>query len=103
MALTERKRRSAFRRQLDRRDGASAPSAVDSERIRRVFIVGCGHSGTSLLLRTIVNMRGIYCIPKETYIFEKERSYIENAIQSWDRKAKEGNFTHWAEKTPKVG
>ena len=104
IVLQEKKSITALGKQLNRRYGASTTSAAaDSEKIHRVFVVGCGHSGTSLLLRTLANMRGVYCIPRETNIFNKPRISTIRAIQTWDQQAKGGNFTHWAEKTPRVG
>jgi len=73
--------------------------------IRRFFVVGCGHSGTSLLLRTIGNMPLVRCIQRETAIFHKKNvgdAKIETVLAYWDRIARRGNFSAWVEKTPRV-
>lgn len=72
---------------------------------RRVFVVGCGHSGTSLLLRSIGNMPGVRCIQRETALFHKNTEgdeRLQNVLSDWDRIAKRGNFSTWVEKTPRV-
>ncbi|HEV3270781.1 MAG TPA: sulfotransferase [Candidatus Methylacidiphilales bacterium] len=73
-----------------------------------VFIVGCGHSGTSLLLAVLGSHSRICAIPEETRI---AYDYIANApvvsakaarlIRYFDLLAISENKSRWIEKTPK--
>jgi hypothetical protein len=80
-----------------------AASQVPSFLVQHVYILGCGHSGTSLLKRTIANLPGGYCIRGETRIFlnSKPLDFQEKRWVQWDAAARAGNFTFWVEKTPK--
>ncbi len=70
--------------------------------IQHIYVVGCGHSGTSLLQRVLTNLPGIYCIPSESNVHLLRTSDEERAkqIAGWDAAAAAGNFTCWLEKTP---
>lgn len=50
-------------------------------------------------------MPGVRCIEKETALFKKNEGH-DNALSEklirWDTLAKDGNFSAWVEKTPKV-
>lgn len=65
------------------------------------FIVGCGHSGTSLLLNILGSHSRIYAIPKETGFAYK------SAMRIWQKRLKFNMMTvlngksRWIEKTPK--
>ena len=77
----------------------------ENNSIRRIFVVGCGHSGTSLLFRSIGNMRGVRCLKKETALFIKNTEgdeRLKNVMADWDGMAQKGNFLAWVEKTPRV-
>jgi hypothetical protein len=87
--------------------GVTASGTKDSSNnnIRRIFVVGCGHSGTSLLFRSIGNMRGVRCLKKETALFIKNTEgdeRLRNVMADWDGMAQKGNFLAWVEKTPRV-
>ena len=62
-----------------------------------VFIVGCGHSGTTLLLRIIGSHPKIHPILEETYIFANGPW---RRIRAFDMEAYLGGFRRWVEKTP---
>lgn len=83
-----------------------------------IYIVGCGHSGTSFFLRTISNLPGVMCVPMETNLFLTESKQfihytassplnateiarVKATSQEWDTEAKAGKFSAWVEKTPK--
>lgn len=72
--------------------------------INRIFVVGCGHSGTSLLLRTIGNLPGVRCFSIETGLFLHNRpeKEIVETLAVWDKETSEAEFPAWVEKTPKV-
>jgi hypothetical protein len=80
-------------------------TSINNNSIRRIFVVGCGHSGTSLLFRSIGNMRGVRCLKKETALFIKNTEgdeRLRNVMADWDDMAQKGNFQAWVEKTPRV-
>lgn len=65
-----------------------------------IFIVGCGHSGTSLLLAIIGNHPHIYPIPKESGVFLKSDESIQNTMRQWDSVCQVEGKSRWVEKTP---
>lgn len=70
-----------------------------------VYVVGCGHSGTSVLFRSIGNLPGVRCIQQETRLFHRNTGgagRLRKVLAGWDDAAREGNFTAWVEKTPRV-
>lgn len=74
-----------------------------TQNITRVFVVGCGHSGTSLLLRTIGNFKGVMALNNETNVLGKfSGNLLKRKLSLWDELAERGNYSHWVEKTPKV-
>jgi hypothetical protein len=66
-----------------------------------IFIIGCGHSGTSLLRKIVGNHKDIYCIPNETSLFKKNDSCIKEELHKYDRYRKKENKKYICEKTPK--
>lgn len=74
------------------------------DQVQRVFVVGCGHSGTSLLLRTIGNFRNVRCLEKETSLFIRSftNHWIRKSLRKWDEEAVQGQYSIWVEKTPRV-
>lgn len=48
-----------------------------------VFIVGCGHSGTSILLSILSNDKMFYSIPIESYIFCNNQIYQGRMLRLW--------------------
>jgi hypothetical protein len=66
--------------------------------------VGCGHSGTSVIKRTVANLPGLGCIPKESQLFIRKAGRklgIAKKLAQWDAAAAAAGFTGWVEKTPK--
>jgi len=72
------------------------PIKVDSP----VFIVGCGHSGTSIMLAILGNHPHFYPITYESALFKQSESEIRNTMQEWDRECLEAGKKRWIEKTP---
>ena len=69
-----------------------------------MFVVGCGHSGTSLLKRTVANLPGLLCIPKESNLFMKKElsaEAVQQQVEAWDAAAAAGGFSGFVEKSPK--
>jgi Sulfotransferase family len=73
-----------------------------------IFIVGCGHSGTSLLLAILGTHSRIYAIPNETglaynYTSSKLHLITGATLLQWyfDCKAIQSGKMRWVEKTPK--
>jgi len=65
-----------------------------------IFIVGCGHSGTSLMLAILGNHPRINPIPKESALFLRTDTAIQKTMREWDAECKAQNKARWAEKTP---
>ena len=66
-----------------------------------VFIVGCGHSGTSILLAILDAHSRIYAVPYETKIAaQKSRKKFHRALKRFDRWAISVGKQRWVEKTP---
>lgn len=66
-----------------------------------IFIVDCGHSGNSLMLRILGNCPSIHPISEETNIFYKSSEEIKKAINDFDIFCLEANKKRFTEKTPK--
>ena len=65
-----------------------------------IFIVGCGHSGTSVLLK-ILNMHPhIHAIPFESRVFLKSVWKIHMARLFWYKNTVAAGKQRWVEKTP---
>ena len=65
------------------------------------FIVGCGHSGTWLLLAVLGMHSRIYAIPMETEVFFKtKKAEVETLIKQFDQQALLVDKNRWVEKTP---
>ena len=66
-----------------------------------IFIVGCGHSGTSLLLAILDSHSRIHAIPGETKIAIRDnRIKFKWALKRFDGLAIRAGKRRWAEKTP---
>jgi hypothetical protein len=64
-----------------------------------IFIVGCGHSGTSLLLAILGSHSKIYAVPYESSVaFSKTPASI---LKSFEQHAIAAGKPRWVEKTPK--
>lgn len=66
-----------------------------------VFIVGCGNSGTSILLSILGNHSKIYAIPDESYIFYDKIKNIFKLLSLWIYDTKSKNKSIILEKTPR--
>ena len=65
-----------------------------------VFIVGCGHSGTSILLSILSNSEIFYTIKSESYIFHKNKLNLAKELRLWVHNAYNKRKTSILEKTP---
>lgn len=75
---------------------APQPDQIDNP----IFIVGCGHSGTSLMLAILGNHPRINPIPKESALFLRTDAVIQKQMHAWDAECKAQGRARWAEKTP---
>ena len=75
---------------------APQPDQIDNP----IFIVGCGHSGTSLMLAILGNHPCINPIPKESALFLRTDAEIQKQMHAWDAECKAQGRARWAEKTP---
>ena len=64
-----------------------------------IFIVGCGHSGTSLLLRILGAHSRICALPFESMLAFQERP--ERLLKSFERLTIAEGKARWVEKTPR--
>ena len=67
------------------------------------FVVGCGHSGNTLIAARLGNMKEVFVIPRETKIFSPQNSLrdAQRIISGWDEAATERGMNWVIEKTPK--
>jgi tetratricopeptide (TPR) repeat protein len=65
-----------------------------------VFIVGCGHSGTSIMLALLGSHPSFYPIQKESAIFLKPDDVVQKSMFGWDDACVKKNRARWIEKTP---
>ncbi len=65
-----------------------------------VFIVGCGHSGTSVMIAIMGSHPNFYPIPKESALFLRTDDFINKTLSEWDVAARADGKTRWVEKTP---
>ncbi|MBL4663620.1 MAG: sulfotransferase [Flavobacteriaceae bacterium] len=73
---------------------------VNRGAVKPVFILGCGHSGTSILLSILDNHESIYAIQNETSLFYESKVNILAAVFSWHKKGKTLGKSYIVEKTP---
>tara|TARA_B100000925_G_C21991736_1_gene467153 strand:- start:8 stop:772 length:765 start_codon:yes stop_codon:yes gene_type:complete len=67
-----------------------------------IHIVGCGHSGTSLLASIIDSHSNIYMVPEETSMaWTDNRKWYNECKASFEKNAIAKNCLRWAEKTPR--
>ncbi len=64
-----------------------------------VFIVGCGYSGTSLLLAILGSHSRIYAVPFESNIANKPQRF-HVAMKEFDKSTVSAGKHRWVEKTP---
>jgi hypothetical protein len=67
-----------------------------------VFIVGCGHSGTSILLKTLGSHSRIFAVPHESmFAMRDNRPKANKKLKRFDRLAIAAGKRRWVEKTLK--
>lgn len=68
-----------------------------------IFVVGCGHSGTTLMASLISRHSAVLGIGDETGAFRPDcqSAYSVGAIDQWDTFTRQFAKTHFVEKTPK--
>lgn len=66
-----------------------------------IFVVGCGHSGTSIMLAMLDMHPNIYAVPDETRLLRKG-FFLKNLLKvlRWNKAALAAGKSRWAEKTP---
>ena len=72
----------------------------DLKNDRPIFIVGCGHSGTTLMLRILANHRDLYGVDYESKAFQGNYAKISKILE-WRKITRKNGKTRWVEKTPK--
>lgn len=65
-----------------------------------IFIVGCGHSGTSIMISILSNHPSLYPITYESGLFKRGESEIREIMLKWDKECIEAGKKRWIEKTP---
>lgn len=65
-----------------------------------IFIVGCPHSGTTLLLRIFATHKDVYAVNYESHAFGKGRKGL-NLMRSWLEERKKRRKSKILEKTPR--
>lgn len=66
------------------------------------FVVGCGHSGTSILLAILGAHPNIFPVPGETHVAVKgKKKKFKHALKKFNRMTIAAGKNRWAEKTPK--
>jgi tetratricopeptide (TPR) repeat protein len=77
------------------------PDEPDRMKINNpIFIVGCGHSGTSLMLAILGNHPNLYSIPYESAFLLKNELKHKETMYQWDRECIDAGKKRWVEKTP---
>lgn len=65
-----------------------------------VFVAGCGHSGTSLMIKIISSHPNFFAIPKESAAFLVDDAKFRYRMHQWDQECSALKATRWVEKTP---
>jgi hypothetical protein len=67
-----------------------------------VFVVGCPHSGTTVVRNYLEKFERIFVVPEETRLFEfpRYRREVVAAVEAWQRQADASGCDHVVEKTP---
>ncbi|NEO44854.1 MAG: tetratricopeptide repeat protein [Moorea sp. SIO4A3] len=65
-----------------------------------IFIVGCGHSGTSLMLTILGNHPNLYSIPYESRLLLKNERTHKETMYQWDGECINAGKQRWVEKSP---
>ncbi len=67
---------------------------------RPIFIVGCGHSGTTILLRILANHNDLYGVNYESKALQGNYPKISQILE-WKKNTRQSGKLRWVEKTPK--
>lgn len=67
---------------------------------RPVFIVGCGHSGTTLLLSILSAHPAIFGVPYESSLADRSPAEVDWFVREFNRRTKRAGKERWVEKTP---
>lgn len=67
---------------------------------RPVFIVGCGHSGTTLMLSILSAHSRLHAIPYESSFIEREPAEADWFVRRFNRATSRAAKRRWVEKTP---
>eukprot|EP00890_Picochlorum_soloecismus_P005320 jgi/Picsp_1/578/NSC_00575-R1_sulfotransferase len=71
-------------------------------KVAGVCLVGCGHSGTTFLARTVAQFPGVHCAEDYETGFLRFWPFVPwRRMKRWEEQAKELGFAVWIEKTPK--
>lgn len=65
-----------------------------------IFIVGCGHSGTTLMLRILSDHKNLYGIDYESKAMQGNYAKFSKILQ-WRKETEKNGKDRWIEKTPK--
>ena len=65
-----------------------------------VFVVGCGHSGTSIMIRILAEHPEIMAVEGESAAFLKTDDGVQRLFSEWDLRARAAKASRWIEKTP---
>lgn len=65
-----------------------------------IFIVGCGHSGTTLLLAILSCHSAVYAVPYESGMAHRSANDIDWFIRQFNKAAASADQQRWVEKTP---
>lgn len=68
--------------------------------VQPIFVVGCGHSGTTLMASMVADHSGVLGIGEETGVFLRSREYMLGAIDQWGTLARQLGNSAFVEKTP---
>ena len=65
-----------------------------------VFVLGCGHSGTSIMIRILAEHPEIMAVEGESAAFLKTDDGVQRLFSEWDLRARAAKASRWIEKTP---
>lgn len=86
----------AFYRDLPVATAEPGPHFVEAP----VFVVGCGHSGTSIMLAILGSHPALHPVPKESGLFRMTDEVALGTMAEWDEARAAAGKRCWIEKTP---